>query len=159
MIRPFVQRPVQARMRGASMVETLVALVVLSVGLLGIAALFVTSMRSARSSVSRLHAINLVTDMSERIRANPTARAAYTGAPANFGCVGGALGAVNCAPPQMAATDLFIWNQQLNALLPNAGAVANVVFVAGPPDLYTISVTWNEPGEPLPLSYTASFGL
>lgn len=141
------------------MVETLVALVVLSVGLLGIAALFVTSMRSARSSVSRLHAINLVTDMSERIRANPTAKATYAGAPANFGCVGGALGAVNCTPGQMASTDLFLWNQQVNALLPNAGATWNVAYVQGPPDLYTITVSWNEPGEPLPLSYTANFAL
>ena len=153
------KRRQRGKARGATMIETLVALVVLSIGLLGIAALFVTSMRSARSSVSRLHAINLVTDMSERIRANPTARAAYTAAAANMGCVGGAINAVNCTPAQMAATDLFFWQQQVNALLPNAGAVANVVYVVGPPDIYTISVQWNEPGEPLPLSYTANFDL
>ncbi len=146
-------------MRGATMIETLVALVVLSIGLLGIAALFVTSMRSARSSVSRLHAINFVSDMSERIRANPTAKAAYAGAPADMGCIGGALYAVNCTPAQMAATDLFVWTAQVNALLPNANAQTSVVFVAGPPDIYTISVQWNEPGEPLPLSYTANLAL
>jgi hypothetical protein len=56
----------------------------------------------------------------------------------------------------MAATDLFLWNQQLAATWPNGTPVAVINYVAGPPDVYTISLTWNESGEPNPLTYSAN---
>ena len=139
------------------MVETLVALVVLSIGLLGIAALFVTSIRSARSSVSRMHAVNLASDLAERIRANPFATVAYTGAAANKNCNTGAIGAVNCIPADMAATDLWSWNQQIQAAFPGAAAAYVVQYTPGPPAVYTITLSWTEAGEPAPLSYAIDF--
>lgn len=152
----YRSRSARRAVRGATMVETLVALIVLSIGLLGIAALFVTSIRAARSSVSRLQAVNAVSDLAERIRANPTAKVAYSAAGANQGCVGGVIGAISCTPAAMAATDLFLWNQQLAATWPNGTPVAVINYVAGPPDVYTISLTWNESGEPNPLTYSAN---
>lgn len=62
-------------MRGMSLVEVLVALVVLSVGLLGIAQLLVYGMRTSHAALLRTQAVNLVADMAERIRANPDERA------------------------------------------------------------------------------------
>jgi type IV pilus assembly protein PilV len=50
-------------MRGMSLIEVLVALVVLSIGLLGIAQVLIHGMRTSH--------VNLVADMAERIRANP----------------------------------------------------------------------------------------
>ena len=55
---------------GFSIVEALVALVVLSVGMLGIAALYVESLRAGRTAVYRTQAVNLAADMADRIRAN-----------------------------------------------------------------------------------------
>ena len=160
-MRPRIYTPARRLRgeRGATMVETLVALVVLSVGLLGIAALFVTSIRAARSSVSRMQAVNLVADLSERIRANRAASVAYNGAAANNGCIGGAIGAVNCTAVAMAAKDLWAWNQQIAATWPGGAANGVVAVVAGPPDSYTITISWTEAGEPAPLSYTANFQL
>ena len=62
-------------LRGFTIVEALVALVVLAVGMLGIASLYVTTLRASGSATSRMQAINLAGDLGDRIRANRTARA------------------------------------------------------------------------------------
>ena len=56
--------------RGITMVESLVALVVTSVGMLGIAGLYVTGIKAGRSALLRTQAVNLASDMADRIRAN-----------------------------------------------------------------------------------------
>ena len=62
---------------GFTMVEVLVALVVLAIGLLGIAALYLNSLQSGRTAIYRTQAVNLAADLADRIRANRTAQAAY----------------------------------------------------------------------------------
>jgi len=59
--------------RGFSLVEVLIALIIMSVGMLGIAGLYVQSMQAGRTSVFRHHAVTLAGDVADRIRANPTA--------------------------------------------------------------------------------------
>jgi Tfp pilus assembly protein PilV len=54
-----------------SLVEVLVALVVLSIGLLGIAQVLINGMRTSHAALLRTQAVNLVADMADRIRANP----------------------------------------------------------------------------------------
>ena len=64
-------------------------------------------------------------------------------------------GGINCTPAQMAANDIFIWQQEAADLLP-AGAV-NVVFTdpgGGAPFDYQINVVWDEPGGGGPEGYT-----
>ncbi len=140
------------RQRGFSMVEALVALVVLSVGMLGIASLYIVTLRSSGSAMSRMQAINLASDLGDRIRANRNAGASYAGAPAPNGtvCLGAAA---TCSPDQMAAHDLFVWQAQIQAALP--GSPAGTVGVAGAtaPRTYTITVSWTEAGETTPQSY------
>jgi hypothetical protein len=48
-------------------------MVVLSIGMLGIAALYVESLRSGTSALLRSQAVAFASDMADRIRANPTA--------------------------------------------------------------------------------------
>jgi type IV pilus assembly protein PilV len=112
------------RARGVSLVEVLVALVVLSVGMLGVAALFVQSVRSSRAALLRTQAVNLVSDMSERIRANANAGAAYDlGAygdrPALRGCAPTATSAgTNCGVLNLAEDDLAQWLAAVREALP-----------------------------------------
>ena len=129
--------------RGFTLIEVLIALIIMSVGMLGIAGLYVHSMQAVRTSVLRHNAVILAGDIADRIRANPTAGPAYALAGANNNCVDGG---VNCTIPQMAANDIFLWDLQAQTTLPN-GQV-NIVFNGGVnPPTYQITITWTEPGE------------
>ena len=135
---------------GFTLVEVLVALVIMSVGMLGIAGLYVHSMQAGRTSVLRHNAVTLAGDIADRIRANPRAGAAYTLAGANNNCVGGGR---NCTITEMASHDIFLWNQQATESLPNG--LVNIGFNNGlVPPSYQITVSWTEPGNALSYSVT-----
>lgn len=145
-----------ARLRGFTLLESLVAMVVLSVGMLGVGALYIESLQAGRDAVIRSKAVNLAADMADRIRSNRQGRAAYGGASANNNCADTAATAtVICTPAQMAAHDLFLWNQILNDSsigIPDANGT--VVFDGTTaPATYTITVSWTLPGEPLTQLY------
>jgi len=140
-------KPNCRRQSGFSLVEVLIALVIMSVGMLGIAGLYVQSMQAGRTSMFRHHAVTLAGDVADRIRANPRAGTAYNHAANATGtdnsCV---TGGVDCNPAAMAANDIFLWQAQADDTLPS-GSIA-VVFSAGAnPPTYQITVGWNEPGE------------
>ena len=65
------------RNRGFTLVEAMVALIVLSVGLLGIAALYVETLRANRTSLYRTQAVNMATDIGDRMRSNRNPAGAY----------------------------------------------------------------------------------
>ena len=134
------------RIRGFSLVEVLIALVIMSVGMLGIAGLYVQSMQAGRTSLFRHHAVTIAGDVADRIRANPVAGAEYAaGAGIDSGCV--AQG-VDCSEPAMASHDIFLWTQQVQDQLPAGQVVVTYDGVAIPPE-YTIDVQWVEAGENL----------
>ena len=128
--------------RGFSLVEVLIALIIMSVGMLGIASLYVQSMQAGRTSLFRHSAVTLAGDVADRIRANPTAVAAYEGVGANAGCI---VGGTNCSNVQMAAQDILLWDLQATDTLPNGNVIINIDNTVNPP-VYTIAVTWDEPG-------------
>jgi len=138
--------------RGFTLIEVLIALIVLSVGMLGIAGLYVHSMQAGRTSMFRHHAVTLAGDVAERIRANPRAGAIYAGSGANNQCVAAGR---NCSSEQMAQNDIFTWSQQAGDTLPD-GAVS-ISYNGGlmPPE-YRITVSWSEAGQEPPPSYTIS---
>jgi type IV pilus assembly protein PilV len=127
---------------GFSLIEAMVTLVVLSVGMMGIAALYGQGLGASRVALYRTVAVNLTADMADRIRLNRNAGGAYVGAGANNGCA--PPGVANCLPAQMAADDIFNWNVALAQALP--GGTGAVTFVNGVPATYTITVSWQESG-------------
>lgn len=137
------------RQRGFSLVEVLIALVIMSIGMLGIAGLYVQSMQAGRTSMLRHHAVTLAGDVADRIRANPRAGIAYEGPGADGTCVSGV---VDCDEVTMAAHDIWLWKQQAVDSLPT-GDVTVVFDDSGVPPLYTINVTWAEPGAYAPPAY------
>ena len=136
--------PPRHQAHGFTLVETMVALVVLSVGMLGIAGLYVTTLKSGGGAIYRMQAVNLAADLADRIRANRGANVAYGGAAADNNCYGAA--SVDCAPALMAANDLFVWQQQIAAVLPGGVGAVLVPPVAAGPFTYTINITWTESG-------------
>jgi type IV pilus assembly protein PilV len=139
--------------RGFTLVEVLVALVVMAVGLLGIAALYVEGLRAGRTSIYRTAAVNLAADMADRIRANPAASAAYAGTGPgtdNF-CVNGMD---DCSAADLAADDWFRWREDIERRLPPGASGGIEVANLGVITQYDITVTWPEPGQEEPSSYT-----
>ena len=136
-------RPTRARLQsGFSLIEAMVSLVVVSVGMIGIAALYGQGLGATRTALSRTQAVNLAADMADRIRSNRRGGASYGGVGANNNCDPG--GGVNCTPDQMAAHDLWVWNNQVAQQLPNGAGV--VQYAPTVPPTFTIQVTWQETG-------------
>ena len=142
--------PSASRQHGFSLVEVLIALIIMSVGMLGIASLYVQSMQAGRTSLFRHNAVTLAGDVADRIRANRTAGAAYTLGGADNGCI---AGTATCTAPEMAAQDILIWEAQADDTLPNGDVTVNRNAATTPPE-YTISVTWDEPGQAQQQNYT-----
>jgi type IV pilus assembly protein PilV len=146
---------------GFTLVEVLVALLILGVGILGTAALLTASLRTERSALLHTHAANLVEDLAQRIRANAGAGAAYdlsgyVSTPVSRACAAfGTSAGRNCTPAELAEDDLAQWLASLAATLPiGSPPLARVEYLGGAirndPDRYRISVSWQEPGEPSP---------
>ena len=142
-IRPFGVKPAPAKQRGDTMIEVLVTIIIIAVGVLGAAALQITTLKNLSSSRSASVAAILAEDLSERMRANPGAN--YL-APLNALRNGNPPAFVNCAQntctsAQLAAYDISIWWNSLNQL---PSGTARLTRPAGSPNTFVITVRWDE---------------
>ncbi len=150
--------------RGFSMVEALVALVILSVGLLGFGHLTLDALRESSIALGRTRAVYLISDMMERIRANPDAEdaydcATYAGRPREHGCAPSGAPARPCTPRELAEDDLARWQALANDALSLAGpdgCKAKVAYLAAAsadePAKYRIELSWTERGSSAPIT-------
>ncbi len=116
---------------GVSLVEVLVAVVVLSLGLLGLAGLQASGMRVGQSSVYRSQAAQFAYDMVDRIRVNLANANDYN------------LALTASAPPcatgaTIADCDLADWRTRLRVMPAGTGSV----LVAG--SQVTVTVQWDD---------------
>jgi type IV pilus assembly protein PilV len=157
-----VSRACTRRQRGISIVEVLVALVVISVGMLGIASLYLSSLQASRSAKLRSQAVSLVASIADRIRANRDAAAAYDsskyGTPATQGC-----DTKNCSAAALAQDDLARWTADLKSTMPGGTAVKGTVKVTDRirpnADAYEITVDWREANSDIDFQYKMSMNL
>jgi type IV pilus assembly protein PilV len=114
---------IRATAHGFSLIEVLVTLIILSIGLLGLAALQTTSVREGFDSGQRSQATWLAQELVERMRANPGGqKAGYTAAAADanlctsgpakycsdhFDGVGKADAEANCSANELAEFDVL----------------------------------------------------
>ena len=121
---------------GFSLIEVMVAVLVLGIGLLGFALLQTMSVRFTQSANQRTQATNLAYDMLDQMRANRIAAGQYAGnyaaATAGVGCVPG--GAVS------AGAYKSVWECRMGKAL-GAGASATVQFANG---VATVAITWGD---------------
>lgn len=143
------------RVAGFSLVEVLIALVILSVGLLGIAAMVSESLKSKDSSYYRTQALDYAAAILERMRAN-SVQATSGSYDVNYGGLGsnGTIPSdnctsTNCSPGQLAGVDLAQWQKEISLALP---AITNSALAAGSITTTTvgqmtqvnISIRWND---------------
>ena len=139
-MQPAMRHPARrTRQGGFTLLEVLIALVVLSIGLLGLAALQATSLQFNQSANVRSQATQLAYDLADRMRANRDA--ALAGA---YDGVGFAAEPPACAvSPQpggsIANQDIAQWRNALACGLP-AGTGA----VTRNGEMVTITVRWDD---------------
>jgi len=102
------------RQRGFSLIEVLVAVLIVAVGILGVAGLQVVSLQQNRSALLRAEALQLGNDILDRMRANPLtdyAPVSITAAPPSArNCV-----TSSCDRAEMAEYDIAQWKCSINS--------------------------------------------
>jgi len=98
-----------------SLIEVLVSLIVVAVGVLGAAGLFVLSNRGSVDASYRTAAAQAAAEIADRVRANPTAAATYNVGAIIDSSVAIATNcfAVVCTPVQQANFDRLVWAKSL----------------------------------------------
>lgn len=109
--------------QGASLIEALVAIVIMTLGVLGILGIQMRSLADTQTSVRRAQAIRLVEDLSERMKVNPSASnniGSYTVGWNTTLTAGANCATSACNGAQLAEYDRTIWKQMVQATLPLA---------------------------------------
>ena len=148
-------RSYPSRCRGATLMEVLVSVFVLSVGVLGVAGLQITAKRSNFEATQRTTAAALAQDIIERMRSNPAQLAIYTNAGAGRTIVGSSMPVVDCTtdcgPATLAQYDLYELEQAANGVTEQAaggnvgGLTLPTTCINGPdggPGIYSVAIAW-----------------
>jgi len=133
--------------RGFTLLEVLIALLILSIGLLGLASLQTNGLRSNQMASMRTTATQLAYDIADRMRANPVGVDAqnYVIAVNDADPVipaGGNCENSTCSASQMATYDLAQWRGATRALPGGTSSIARIV--TGSVVTHTITVYWDE---------------
>ena len=143
------------RNMGFSLVEVLVTIVILSIGLLGLAGLQARALNAQMESYQRSQALILLKDMADRIDANRANAADYMTAatPRGTGFNGSAV--QNCSSLTGSGLDLCEWHNALlgaaetqgankvGAMIGARGCVTQIAAAAsGAPGEYLVAVAW-----------------
>jgi type IV pilus assembly protein PilV len=146
--------------RGITLIEILIALLIFSVGLMGVSGLLMMSARSVHAAYLRTQVTFLAQSMADRMSANLIGvwKGYYNGSYPSSGaqsCAGG------CAPQSLAEHDKALWSSQLITFLPAAAKAqiscsnAGVPFVPTPDQVAwrppyggscSMTITWRERG-------------
>ncbi len=132
---------------GFTLLEVLIAMVILAIGLLGMAQLQVLSLRNNTSAYQRSIASWMAHDMIERIRSNP--QEAYDGSydsdltDLQAGSVTDCT-AATCTSTLLAAYDLKQWKTAANYLSELPSSRASIDVTNAVPYTVTISIEWSD---------------
>ena len=105
------------KQRGVSMVEVLIAVLIFSLGMIGLGGLLIFATQSNHVAFLRTQATFLAHNMADRMSANPVG--VWTGAYTATYPLGTTQDCfTGCTPAQLADHDKGVWNSQLDTFLP-----------------------------------------
>jgi type IV pilus assembly protein PilV len=143
------------KQKGFSLIEVLVALVVIAIGLLGIAKMQVLALtetaNASRRSIAAIEAASLVASMhaNNYYWASGFAPASFTVVGTNISdptlsqpvnCDNGA----QCTAAQLAAYDVQQWAKELASVVPNPSSTIGCTNTPGVPVVCSIEISWSE---------------
>jgi type IV pilus assembly protein PilV len=146
--------------RGASLIEVLMAVLIFSIGLIGVAGLLIVATKSNHSAYVRTQVAFLANNMADRMRANPYGlwgKKYNDTFPLSTGTDPICDGDNPCDPDQIALRDKLQWSDMLKEALPGLGtttiacdntALASNQIGMRPPygGSCTMVITWAERG-------------
>lgn len=136
--------------RGFTLIEVLIALLVLAIGLLGMATLMMTSMQSSQGASLRSAATVAAYDLAERMRSNPSqsaiANSPYEANPATAVSPACEADANGCSAADLVQADLAEWWLNLQNAIPGAEATVDQVNA----NTFCLVIFWQEPGTVIP---------
>jgi type IV pilus assembly protein PilV len=146
-----------AAQAGFTLIEVLVSLLILAIGLLGVAALQFRGLQYNHDAYMRSQINVLVYDIADRMRLNAANAADYLGAyDSQLMPDPDDLTDMNNVCDEAAATaanDLACWHNSVDRSLPPE-SIATIA-AAGPTDTYTVTLQWNDrEGNAHSVSYT-----
>ena len=125
---------------GFTLIEVLIAMLVLAVGLLGLAGLQVAGLKNNQSAYNRSQATQLAYDLADRMRANIVGKASYTTIlPSSATAKANCLTTTGCSPADLAQNDLYEWNYAVSNGLPSG--IGTIAVAA---NIFTIRITWDD---------------
>jgi len=140
------QTKTQSRLQsGFTLLEVMIALVIFSIGLLGLAGLQAGGLRSNTQAQLRTIAVIQAYDMAERIRANPRGvedgdyNALDDATPTAGDCI-----SATCTAAEMATYDYYEWVTGTQNVLPSGHGTVTSAVVGGVTRLFTVTVMWDE---------------
>ena len=113
--------------RGFTLLEVMIAVLIFSLGLLGLAGLMVLSVKTNHSAYLRTQASFLAQSMADRVRTNIGWTTGYNGTYDSTTVGAGSCTGSVCSPTDLIARDKEIWSQQLVDFLPSVSATIECV--------------------------------
>lgn len=156
--------------KGTSLIEILVAVFVVSIGLLGVARMEILSKQSGHEALQRTSASMIAQEIMEKMRANPSSLISYTNQTVGAGTTPSPAtdcSSLNCATATEIATyDIWQWEQVLLGTAEKSGATNTggladprgcITGPAGGAGVYTIAIVWKG-NTPLPNPVSSNCG-
>jgi type IV pilus assembly protein PilV len=136
--------------RGITLIESLIAIVIAALGILGILGVQMRTLTDTSTTVRRAQAIRLIEDLSERMKVNPNALANSSAYVTNFADIP-SVGSCSsgCTPAQLASYDMAVWKKTVREALPLGQASifippAESSLATGQPRQLGVMIAWRE---------------
>lgn len=145
----MVKTPLNTQIKGFTLIEVLITLLITAVAILGISLLQAGAMMKVDDAAQRSHATSLTYEIIDRIRANQSALSSY--APKTIGYGQTAIADLASNPTtvaQRAQKDLYDWQQKLVSVGGRKNLYQAVGTISRSGNVFTVQLSWKSRTQP-----------